>query len=195
MSSDAARQLGDAAMQNWHAGNPKEQLEMEKKMAKEFVKSEFQMVDTNDPVTRAMHSASNAAEHVFGGRMAAGPHELQLVQAWRPSPDGTWQLGQGVIHRVHHEDETVTVQFLPDQHRCRLPFSTVKPYVDITPVYPKMRLAPGERLPTAAEVAIREHNASIQRESWASPRMHHCPARRRIRPSGRASIWVTRGSR
>jgi len=163
-SAEAAKQLGDIASKNFHSGNLQAQMEMERKMAKEYVMSEFNPTDPNDPIARAMHSGSPAVEHVYGGRMSSGPHELQLVQAWRPSEDGTWQLGRGVIHRVHHEDETVTVQFVPDQHRCRLPVSCVKPQLDITPVYPKVRLAPGERIPTAAEIAIREHNANILRQ-------------------------------
>lgn len=155
--------MSDVAMRNFHLNRPEEQLAMEQKMVKEMVRNEFQTWNHDDPVAQALHRGG-AAEHVFGGVESTRPHELQLVQAWRPSPDGTWTLGQGVVHRVHHDDDTVTVQFLPDQHRCRLPLSSVKPQLDVTPVYPTIRLGPGERLPTASEIEVREHNANVYRQ-------------------------------
>jgi len=151
--------MADAQRAEWAA-----RLKQEKQHAKAEARKEFEVYDHSNVAQQMMHSGGGH-QHVYGGQMSSRPHEQQLVQAWRPSPDGTWQLGNGVIHRVHHEDDTVTVQFLPDQHRCRLPLASVKPQLDITPVYPSIRLAPGERVPTRGEIEIREHNANIRRQS------------------------------
>lgn len=108
---------------------------------------------------------SGAVENVYGGvESAAHPKELQLVQAWRQWPRGDWQLATGVIHRVHEEDRTVTVQFVPDQQRARVPWSSCQPYLDITPEYPEVRLGENERLPTRAEILEREENANRMRQ-------------------------------
>lgn len=141
-----------------------QELAKEKQFAKEYVKHEFEKPwDHSDPVQRELHSGG-AVEKVFGGVEATSFRELQLCQAWRPV-NGTWELANGIIHRVHH-DRTVTVQFLPDQHRCRLPFMSVKPHLDITPKYPDIVLSQGERLPTASEIEIRERNANVMRQQY-----------------------------
>merc|ERR1719198_1576750 len=91
-------------------------------------------------------------EHIYGGEESALPQELQLVKVWRPMPFGPPQLAKGVIHRVHPEDRTLTVQFVPDQHRVRVPYSSVQPILNIEPVYPKVYLKEGERPPTRSEL-------------------------------------------
>lgn len=146
-----------------------QQLAMEKQRAREYVRNEFaQQMDPNDPVEREMHSGSVAVQKVFGGTESQQLHELQLVKAWRPSANGSWELANGVIHRVHH-DNTVTVQFLPDQHRCVLPFMSVQPHADITPVFPEVVLAQGERLPTPSDIALREKSANAIRQLYDIP--------------------------
>mmetsp|Transcript_34405 Transcript_34405/g.79904 ORF Transcript_34405/g.79904 Transcript_34405/m.79904 type:complete len:300 (-) Transcript_34405:94-993(-) len=118
----------------------------------------------NSLVEREMHNDSAAVQHVYGGVQSSRPREGQIVQAWRPTPWGEWQLGKGIVHRVHNEDQTMTVQFVPDQHRVRLPFVSVKPMFDYTPEYPTVRLTPGERLPTRAEILQREEAANAKRQ-------------------------------
>merc|ERR1712190_512085 len=84
-------------------------------------------------------------------------------------PLGEWQLGRGVIHRVNRDDMTVTVQFLPDQHRCRLPWMSVRPIPFITPTYPTVKLAPGQRLPSRYEIEQREERANRMRQDLSIP--------------------------
>lgn len=122
----------------------------------------------NAQVEQLLHQGG-ATQRFYGGAEHAGPHEMQLVKAWRPTPNGEWEMGTGVVHRVHHEDGTLTVQFIPDQHRCRLPRSSVQPITDITPVYPAIRLSEGERLPTPAEIRAREENANAMRMQYGIP--------------------------
>lgn len=147
-----------------------EQLKEERRKAKEFVRHEFsEPFERHDQVGEMLRHGPASLERVYGGAESAEPRELQLVQAWRPSWSGEWQLARGVVHRVHHEDRTVTVQFLDDQHRCRLPWMSVQPQLDITPVYPTVRLAPGERLPTRAEILREQHEANVRRKREGIP--------------------------
>mmetsp|Transcript_102216 Transcript_102216/g.317957 ORF Transcript_102216/g.317957 Transcript_102216/m.317957 type:complete len:313 (+) Transcript_102216:1051-1989(+) len=150
--------------------DPEEYLRQEQQRAREEVRHEYlDHKNPNELVEQEMHNDSPETAHIYGGAMSAEPQEQQLVQAWRPTPWGEWQLAAGVIHRVHSDDKTVTVQFVPDQHRVRVPFMSVKPVLDITPQYPTVRLAPGERLPTPAEIAERERNANATRERLGLP--------------------------
>lgn len=143
--------------------SPEEILRYEKADIKGTVKDEFLMFDR--PGTDKEFSRSSAAvENIYGGVASAHPKELQLVQAWRQWPRGDWQLATGVVHRVHEEDRTVTVQFVPDQHRARVPWSSCQPFLDITPEYPEIRLGQNERLPTRAEILEREENANRMRQ-------------------------------
>mmetsp|Transcript_15886 Transcript_15886/g.32233 ORF Transcript_15886/g.32233 Transcript_15886/m.32233 type:complete len:305 (-) Transcript_15886:100-1014(-) len=145
-------------------------LRDEKRTIREQVQHEFfDKKNPNDLVERELHNDNPEVSHVYGGAMSAAPQEGQIVQAWRPTPWGEWQLGKGVIHRVHQDDRTVTVQFVPDQHRVRTGFMNVKPLFDYTPEYPEVRLAPGERLPTRAEILEREHNANLMRQDMGIP--------------------------
>lgn len=150
-----------------HSGDIKKEIQREKAEVAELVKEEFEQPwDPNDAVQREMHMHSGSVDQViYGGAHSSEPEELQLVRAWRLSHSGEWTMGTGVIHRVHQEDRTVTVQFLPDQHRCRLPFMSVKPVHNITPTYPVVRLGPGERLPSRAELLAREKEAHARRQA------------------------------
>mmetsp|Transcript_64604 Transcript_64604/g.140628 ORF Transcript_64604/g.140628 Transcript_64604/m.140628 type:complete len:438 (-) Transcript_64604:50-1363(-) len=117
--------------------------------------------EQKNAVAAALHKGG-FAEHVYGGDVGTQLQELQLVKAWRPRPPlGQMQLATGVIHRVHHEDRTVTVQFPDDQHRVRIPFDSVKPMLDITPEYPTVRLQPGQNPPTPSQLE-RRHEQEAQ---------------------------------
>jgi len=117
----------------------------------------------NDLINRELENDNPEVSHVYGGAVSGLPQEGQIVEAWRPTPWGEWQLAKGVIHRVDNENRMVTVQFVPDQHRVRVGFACVKPLFNYTPEYPEVRLAPGERLPTRAEILEREQNANLMR--------------------------------
>lgn len=126
-------------------------------------------------VQRLVDSEFNAGQHVYGhgqvygGQMSTQLRELQLVQAWRQSPNGQWALEKAVVHRVHNDMGVVTVQFFSDQHRHMLPQASVKPILDFTPSYPKVRLAPGERVPTRQEIEQREMQADNMRKAIGIP--------------------------
>eukprot|EP00421_Protoceratium_reticulatum_P014434 CAMPEP_0168395694 /NCGR_PEP_ID=MMETSP0228-20121227/20176_1 /TAXON_ID=133427 /ORGANISM="Protoceratium reticulatum, Strain CCCM 535 (=CCMP 1889)" /LENGTH=306 /DNA_ID=CAMNT_0008409135 /DNA_START=1 /DNA_END=921 /DNA_ORIENTATION=- len=142
----------------------------EERQARESVRHEFfDRPNDNAFVEQELHNDNSLVDHVYGGEESAMPREEQLVQAWRPTPWGEWQLAMGVIHRVHHDDRTLTIQFIPDQHRVRVPFMSAKPILDITPEYPTIRLAPGERLPTPGEIRAREQNANEKRRVMGIP--------------------------
>jgi len=170
--AETARRMEDVAQRQARFSAMEERLAGEERGIRQKVKSEFQTWDASDPIQQRLHDTSGGIERVYGGQEASTPQEMQLVQAWRPAPDGSWTLGQGVVHRVH-DDDTVTVQFVPDQHRCRLPFMSVKPMLDVTPEYPTIRLQPGQRMPTRAEIELREHNANVYRQqqgiAWDAP--------------------------
>uniref|UniRef100_A0A7S1RJH3 Uncharacterized protein n=1 Tax=Alexandrium catenella TaxID=2925 RepID=A0A7S1RJH3_ALECA len=145
-------------------------LQDERNTIREQVRHEFyDHKNPNDLVSRELKNDNPEVSHVYGGTMSALPQEGQIVQAWRPTPWGEWQLGKGVVHRVHHDDKTVTVQFVPDQHRVRTGFMNVRPLFDYTPEYPTVRLAPDERLPSRAEILEREQTANQRREELGIP--------------------------
>uniref|UniRef100_A0A7S2AYR9 Uncharacterized protein n=1 Tax=Alexandrium andersonii TaxID=327968 RepID=A0A7S2AYR9_9DINO len=147
-----------------------EVLQSERQAMREQVRHEFfDRKNPNELIERELHNDNPEVSHVYGGAMSALPQEGQIVQAWRPTPWGEWQLGKGIIHRVHQEDKTVTVQFVPDQHRVRTGFMNVKPLFDYTPEYPEIRLAPSERLPTRAEILEREQKANAMRQDLGIP--------------------------
>mmetsp|Transcript_30547 Transcript_30547/g.65811 ORF Transcript_30547/g.65811 Transcript_30547/m.65811 type:complete len:298 (+) Transcript_30547:160-1053(+) len=139
-------------------------MKEEETAAKDNVKKQFEVWDRNNLAQQMLHESGGAADRIYGGEMSSRPSELQLVKAWRPDKEGTWMLDLGVIHRVHEEEDAVTVQFFSDQHRCQLPTMNVQPQLNITPSYPTIRLAPGNRLPTASELEAREHNRELRRK-------------------------------
>mmetsp|Transcript_112174 Transcript_112174/g.194475 ORF Transcript_112174/g.194475 Transcript_112174/m.194475 type:complete len:291 (+) Transcript_112174:101-973(+) len=106
----------------------------------------------NDAVFEAMHDSSSA-QHIYLGVQDGALKELDLCWAPRPMPWG-YIKDKAVVHRVHDDVDgmTVTVQFLSDQHRIRLPPEECKPIRDFTPMYPTVRIHPAARLPTPAEV-------------------------------------------
>lgn len=104
-----------------------------------------------------------------------GIQEHQLVSAWRhPNipPDRVESRELAVVHRIHRQDETVTVQFLKDQHRLRLHVGAVTP-VDKTPhSYPAQWIRPSEPMPTAKqcqEMAGVEEARRLQLERMGHP--------------------------
>mmetsp|Transcript_72682 Transcript_72682/g.189575 ORF Transcript_72682/g.189575 Transcript_72682/m.189575 type:complete len:315 (-) Transcript_72682:91-1035(-) len=160
----------DRILHQQHFADARQELNREKHEVAKLVAEEFQRpVDPNTPLQHELQMHQGGEEVVYGGMVSAEPQELQLVRAWRPTPLGEWEIGTGVVHRVHKENQTITVQFLPDQHRCRLPFASVKPILDITPTYPKVRLMPGERLPTRTELLAREQEAHARRQALGIP--------------------------
>jgi hypothetical protein len=109
-------------------------------------------------------------EGAFGPPPAPGkPYLMQLVHAYRITPYGEWQLEQAVIHKMWEPADILEVQFISDQHRCRLPFRSVRPVLDITPKYPPVRLGPGERVPTRVEIEERERKADGLRRALGLP--------------------------
>lgn len=101
------------------------------------------------------------------GRSAGGLQELMLCECWRPMGYGPPKIAKGVVHRIHMEDHTVTVQFLDDQHRLRLKSSMVNPISPVEPKYPRVVLQKGERPPTRAEI-MEKINREAAEEEWAS---------------------------
>jgi len=100
-----------------------------------------------------------------------GLKEHQLVNAWRNPFAPSWTPESrelAIIHRVHLEDQTVTVQFLKDQNRIRMHVAAVT-QVDKTPhSYPAKWIHPGDAMPTAtqcqaAAVLEEEHRAHLER--------------------------------
>jgi len=168
MSSQARRQeerLHNVDLMRQAGMSAEEILRYEKADIKGHVQQEFLMADRpSEYVLNEMNNDSAAVDHIYGGTMSAAPRELQIVRAWRPTPWGEMQLATGVVHRVHEEDRTVTVQFVPDQHRARVPWSSCDPMPDITPTYPEIRLGQNERVPTRAEIVAREENANLMRQ-------------------------------
>lgn len=89
-----------------------------------------------------------------------------LCDCWRPVPYGPPKIAKGVVHRIHLEDRTVTVQFLEDQHRLRLPSSMVNAQSPAEPSYPRVVLKQGERPPTRLEI-MEKINREEAQEEWA----------------------------
>lgn len=84
-----------------------------------------------------------------------------------PQANVEWRTVEGVVHRVHHEnnENTVTIQFPRrigkqptglEQHRIRVPIDSVTKIQDFEPVYPTVRIHPGANIPTAQEVQLME---------------------------------------
>lgn len=106
-----------------------------------------------------------------------GLKEHQLVHAWRSPFAPSWTLEsreQGVVHKVHREDHTITIQFLSDQHRVRMHTAVVTP-VDNTPSsYHAQWLHPGQDFPSlaACQAAAQhddEHRAMLERSGHPVP--------------------------
>jgi len=110
-----------------------------------------------------------AAEVIYGGHTASRPEELSLVRVMRPLPLGGSAEDIGVVHRVHSEDDTITVQFPLDQHRARVPISSVELVQQVDPVYPKVRLRRGERMPTRTQITGREAQLEAERRQLGLP--------------------------
>jgi len=108
-------------------------------------------------------------ERIYGGQTSERPKELSLVRVQRPLASGGSAEELAVVHRVHAEDDTLTVQFPSDQHRLRVPTRIVMLVQTITPTYPKIRLHPGERLPNRAEVDRREAELEAERRKRGLP--------------------------
>lgn len=125
------------------------------------VKLQMRNARVSDEVSRA---GGAPRVTVFDHKEGTNPRERMLVMAWRPTPFGQWQLAQAVVHRAHYHEHpvTVTVQFTSDQHRCRLPWVSCKPQSD-APEYPTVHLAPGERVPTRAEILQKEQEQDALR--------------------------------
>jgi hypothetical protein len=96
----------------------------------------------------ALAMAGGPSHHA---RLPEGVDLYKLVQAHRPAASGEMVKEVGVIHELHDEDATLTVQFLSDQMRRRMSISEVKPVTDLTPYYPAVVLKPGEIPPTAKQ--------------------------------------------
>lgn len=122
-------------------------------------------------------------EVIYGGKMSDKPVELSLVRVQRPRIDpGSMFPGYeeevGVVHRVHHEDDTLTVQFPSDQHRLRVPISDVQLVQFVDPTYPTVRLQRSQRLPTKAELDRREETNEMVRRQLGIPQGHMLPNQR-----------------
>eukprot|EP00913_Durusdinium_trenchii_P023203 g21782.t1 len=159
----------------------REEAEIRQQVAEEFVPRQLHVGDHMDHL--------GATEVIYGGKTSSQPkdpvlRELNLVKVQRPLPQGGFQEDLGVVHRVHAEDGTVTVQFLSDQHRLRVPTNQANLVQTITPSYPKIRLKPGiggvnywaSKTPekraftfcdAAGNVAETRSFAELQRLSWA----------------------------
>lgn len=102
------------------------------------------------------------------GRIELG----DLVWAYRITPWFTWDLEKAVVFNVWDHSDLVDIQFLSDQHKARhFPMRSVRPVnSDFTPQYPKVRLAPGEPMPTRTEIREREMWADRVRDCYNLPR-------------------------
>lgn len=87
--------------------------------------------------------------------------EFQLVQCRR----NEGPLEDAIVHRVHPEDDTVTLQFPSDQQQIRVHREEciVEAFQPIE--FPTVRLAPGEQMPTSAEAY----------ENWKMKQMQPSP--------------------
>lgn len=163
------RQHDEMMRKNYQWSKPDFIKDAEQDTLRKMVQDEFKVIDMNDPIQRALHDGHNAVEHVYGGAESADLQERDLVKAWRPIPGGPMQMGFGVVHRLHPEDGTVTVQFVPDQNRARLPFSAVMKVQFFTPQYPVVHLQPGQKMPTPAEIKAREEQEAVVRRNLGLP--------------------------
>mmetsp|Transcript_8367 Transcript_8367/g.19712 ORF Transcript_8367/g.19712 Transcript_8367/m.19712 type:complete len:335 (-) Transcript_8367:78-1082(-) len=126
---------------------------------------EHRRMTEDNPLVRALKGENvGGVQYVYGGAMSTGPQELQLCKLWRPMQFGPPSLETAVVHRVHKEDDTITVQFVPDQHRVRVPSYCVEPCLNVEPDYPEVWLKPGERPPTRKEIMEHELEKDRMRE-------------------------------
>lgn len=119
-------------------------------------------------------------ERIYGGKMSDRPVELSLVRVQRQHIDPgsmfpRYEEEVGVVHRVHHEDDTLTVQFASDQHRVRVPTANVQLVQFIDPTYPTVRLQSGQHLPSKDELDRREAANEIVRRQLGVPQGHMLP--------------------
>merc|ERR1740117_278052 len=114
----------------------------------------------------ALAMAGGPSHHA---RLPEGVDLYKLVQAHRPAASGEMVKEVGVIHELHDEDATLTVQFLSDQMRRRMSISEVKPVTDLTPYYPAVVLKPGEIPPTAKQQDQEFDEEQGQRELGLMP--------------------------
>lgn len=139
----------------------REEAAMRKQVAMEFAPQQLNAGDRMDNL--------GATEVFYGGQMSSRPKELSLVKVQRPSPNGGFEEDLGVVHRVHAEDDTVTVQFPNDQHRVRVPTNQALLVQTLTPSYPKIRLKPGEHLPNRKQLDRREKELEEERRKLGLP--------------------------
>ncbi|CAJ1368784.1 unnamed protein product [Effrenium voratum] len=139
----------------------REEQEIRQQVAEEFNPHRLQEGDHLQNV--------GATEVIYGGQTSSRPKELSLVKVQRPLPSGGYAEDLGVVHRVHAEDDTLTVQFVSDQHRLRVPTGQALLVQPVTPNYPKTRLKPGERLPTKGQVDRREAALEVERRRLGLP--------------------------
>mmetsp|Transcript_81210 Transcript_81210/g.128421 ORF Transcript_81210/g.128421 Transcript_81210/m.128421 type:complete len:363 (+) Transcript_81210:45-1133(+) len=139
----------------------REEAAMRKQVSMEFAPQQLHAGDRMDNL--------GATEVFYGGQMSSRPKELSLVKVQRPSPTGGFEEDLGVVHRVHAEDDTVTVQFPSDQHRVRVPTNQALLVQTLTPTYPKIRLKPGEHLPNRKQLDRREKELEEERRKLGLP--------------------------
>eukprot|EP00933_Yihiella_yeosuensis_P033342 TRINITY_DN27071_c0_g1_i1.p1 TRINITY_DN27071_c0_g1~~TRINITY_DN27071_c0_g1_i1.p1 ORF type:complete len:309 (+),score=55.99 TRINITY_DN27071_c0_g1_i1:120-1046(+) len=160
---------------------PQEQLQSMKSQAAQQVSKEWFGDKSHSDVTSS--HGTGTAIHVYGGEMSAKPKERQLVRAQRPNSFGKYELALGVIHRVH-EDDTVTVQFVPDQHRLRLRTAEVQPLNPIEPNYPTVRLEPGKKMPSVQQCQAEEERLAAMDRARGLPPDHHLKVAEATNPDG-----------
>eukprot|EP00434_Breviolum_minutum_P027488 symbB.v1.2.024305.t1/scaffold2280.1/size83482/3 len=150
------------AMETPQERRQREQAQMRQQVAQEFApQQQFHVGDHMDTL--------GATEVIYGGQTSSRPKELSLVKVHRPLPQGGFADEIGVVHRVHAEDDTVTVQFPNDQHRLRIPTNQAALVQSVTPTYPKIRLKPGERLPNRSQLDRREKELEEERRKLGLP--------------------------
>lgn len=145
---------------------PQERQTREKSLVASMVKEEFSNTKEGPNLDDV---GSAAAEKIYGGEASALPQERSLVKAMRPTPTGEYVLATGVVHRIHSDDNTLTVQFVPDQHRLRLPLHSVQPILDVQPEYQTVFLGPGETMPTRTQMLQREEADRAERMRLGLP--------------------------
>eukprot|EP00930_Biecheleria_cincta_P064491 TRINITY_DN5006_c0_g1_i1.p1 TRINITY_DN5006_c0_g1~~TRINITY_DN5006_c0_g1_i1.p1 ORF type:complete len:365 (-),score=55.50 TRINITY_DN5006_c0_g1_i1:193-1287(-) len=143
-----------------------------KQVAEEFNPHQLQVGDHMSNV--------GTAERIYGGHMSDKPVQLSLVKVQRQrfepgSMFPSYEEEVGVVHRVHPEDDTLTVQFPSDQHRLRVRSTDVQLVQFVDPTYPTVRLQRGQRLPNKDELDRREAANDIVRRQLGIPQGHMLP--------------------
>lgn len=146
--------------------------EVAKQVAEEFTPHQRQVGDHMSNV--------GTTERIYGGHTADKPEQLSLVRVQRQRFDAgsmfpRYEEEVGVVHRVHHEDDTLTIQFPSDQHRIRVPSADVQLVQFVDPTYPTVRLRKGQRLPHKEELDRREEANEILRRQLGIPQGHMLP--------------------